>query len=50
MEWNQVKGNFKKVEKKFRERAVTRPTVDLKLAVIRTCTVLAVAMAVKSRK
>ena len=38
---------MKKVEKRFRA-IVTRPTADLKLVVIKTCTVLAVTMAVKS--
>ena len=39
---------MKNVEKRFKARAVTWPTADLKLAVIETHAVLAVAMAVKS--
>ena len=46
--WNQVKRHLKNVEQRFRARAVTRSTADLKLAVIKTHAVLAVAMTIKS--
>ena len=46
--WNQLRNIFKNVEQRFRAKAVTRPRcADLKLAVMKTHTVLAVAMAVK---
>ena len=46
--WNQVKGHFE--ERWVRARTVTQPTVDLKLAVVETRAVLAVAMAVEWRQ
>ena len=43
-----TKGNLKNVEHRLRARATTQPSYRFEIAVIKTHTVVAVAMAVKS--